>query len=52
MGETASEFKEWKARDRSQVDVKEKKWKEQTGVERRLIAFAKYSDEQPEPARK
>jgi hypothetical protein len=31
---------------------KKKKWKEQTGVERRLIAFAMYSDEQPEPVRK
>jgi hypothetical protein len=43
-----NESKNVKARDSSQVDVKEKRWKEQTGVERRLIAFAMYSDEQPE----
>jgi hypothetical protein len=45
---TASESKNVKARDSSQADVKEKRWKEQTGVERRLIAFAMYSDKQPE----
>jgi hypothetical protein len=45
---TAIESKNVKARDSSQADVKEKRWKEQTGVERRLIAFAMYSDEQPE----
>jgi hypothetical protein len=43
-----NESKNVKARDGSQADVKEKRWKEQTGVERRLIAFAMYSDEQPE----
>lgn len=36
---TAIESKNVKARDSSQADVKEKRWKEQTGVERSQFVY-------------